>query len=85
MQNDINKHKKKAPIICAIIVISLLSIFLATILLPLIGEVYGEMLALGFLLIYGALIIAVILGILFALRQRLKEIEGGEEEDAKKY
>ena len=58
---------------------------LATILLPLIGEVYGEMLALGFLLIYGALIIAVILGILFALRQRLKEIEGGEEEDAKKY
>jgi len=85
MQNDIKKHKKKAPIICAIIVISLLSIFLATILLPLIGEVYGEMLALGFLLIYGALIIAVILGILFALRQRLKEIEGGEEEDAKKY
>ena len=85
MQNDIKKHKKKAPIICAIIVISLLSIFLATILLPLIGEVYGEMLALGLLLIYGALIIAVILGILFALRQRLKEIEGGEEEDAKKY
>ena len=53
MQNDIKKSKKKAPIICAAVVIAFLGIFLATILFPLIGEVMGEALAVGFLLIYG--------------------------------
>ena len=38
-----------------------------------------------FLLLYGGLIVAVVFGVIAALRQRLKEIEGGEEEDAKKY
>lgn len=85
MQNDTKNSKKKAPIICAGIVIGFLGIFLATILFPLIGEAYGELLAVGFLVIYGGLIVAVILGVISALRQRLKEIEGGEEEDAKKY
>jgi len=41
--------------------------------------------ALIFLLLYGGLIVAVVFGVIAALRQRLKEIEGGEEEDAKKY
>lgn len=85
MQDTTKNSKKKAPIICAAVVIGLLGIFLATILFPLIGEVYGELLAVGFLLIYGLGIIAVIIGVLVALRQRLKEIESGEEEDARKY
>ncbi len=85
MQNGTKNSKKNAPIICAAVVIGLLGIFLATILFPLIGEVYGQLLAVGFLAIYGGVIVAVILGVLAALRQRLKEIEGGEEEDAKKY
>ena len=85
MQNDIKNRKKKAPVIIASVVIGVLGIFLATILFPLIGQSYGEVLALGFLLLYGGLILAVILGIVAALRQRLQEIEGGEEEDAKIY
>jgi len=85
MQNDTKTNKKKAPIICAVVVIAFLGIFLATILFPLIGETMGEALAVGFLLIYGGLIVAAIIGIIAALRQRLKEIEGGEEEDAKQY
>ncbi len=85
MQDTTKNSKKKAPIICAAVVIGLLGIFLATILFPLIGEVYGELLAVGFLLIYGLGIIAVIIGVLVALRQRMKEIESGEEEDARKY
>ena len=84
-QNDIKKSKKKAPIICAAVVIAFLGIFLATILFPLIGEVMGEALAVGFLLIYGGVIVAAIVGVVAALRQRLQEIEGGEEEDAKQY
>lgn len=85
MQNDTKNSKKKAPIIIAAMIIAILGIFLATILFPLIGEAYGELLAVGFLLIYGGLIVAVIVGVIAALRQRLKEIEGGEEEDAKQY
>ena len=38
-----------------------------------------------FLLIYGGIILAIILGIAAALRQRLRELESGEEEDARKY
>lgn len=85
MRNDTKKNKKKAPIICAAVVIGLLGIYLATILFPLIGAAYGQLLAVGFLVIYGGIIVAAILGILAALRQRLKEIESGEEEDARQY
>ena len=84
MMRDTTK-KKCAPIICAAVIIGLLGIFLATFIFPLIGETYGEVIAVGFLVIYGLIIIAIIVGILAALRQRLREIEGGEEDDAKKY
>ena len=70
---------------CATIVIGLLAAYLAVNLFALIGETHGELFALIFLLLYGRLIVAVVFGVIAALRQRLKEIEGGEEEDAKKY
>lgn len=85
MQDTTNINKKKGAILCAAVVIGILGIYLAVILFPLVGAAFGELLALGFLLIYGGVIIAVIAGIITALRQRLKEIEGGEEEDAKIY
>jgi len=78
-------NKKKAPIICAAVVIGLMLVYLAVIMYGIIGEAEGEVFAIGFLLIYGAVIVAAIVGVVLALRQRLKEIEGGEEEDAKKY
>lgn len=77
--------KKRGPIICAAVVIGILGIYLAFILFPMIGMAYGEVIAIGFLVIYSLAIVAVIAGVLAALRQRLKEIDGGEEEDAKKY
>lgn len=33
----------------------------------------------------GAVFLAVLVGVFLALRQRLKEVDSGEEEDAKKY
>lgn len=77
--------KKKASIICAAVIIGVLGVFLATVLFPLLGESMGEMVAVGALLIYGLLIIAVIAGVVHALRERLREIDGGEEDEAKKY
>ena len=79
------KTKKRAPIICAAIIIGVLAIFLATFIYPLLGASYGEVIALGILIIYALAILAVIAGILLALRQRLNEIEGGEEDEARKY
>ena len=46
------------------------------------GEFFAAIL---FLLIYGVLGGAVVIGVLLALRQRLKEIKGGEEDDAAQY
>ncbi len=86
MQDTTDKRtRKRAPIICAAIIIGVLATFLATFIYPLLGASYGEVIALGILIIYGLAILAVIAGILLALRQRLKEIEGGEEDEARKY
>ena len=77
--------KKRGAIICAALGIGLFSVILAVILVPLVGEAYGDVMVWIFLLVYGGIILAIILGIAAALRQRLRELEKGEEEDAKKY
>ena len=46
------------------------------------GEGFAAVL---FLLIYGVLGGAVVIGVVLALRQRLQEIKGGEEDDAAQY
>ena len=78
-------RKKRASILSAVVIISILAIFVGCILLPLIGEVAGMFFAIMILLLYAGCIIAVIVGIVAALNQRLREIEGGEEEEAQKY
>ena len=85
MQNDIKKRKRKAAVISAFVMIGLLGICLAVILYSVIMPGGGEMSELGAALICGGWIAAVLVGVALALRQRLKEIEGGEEEDARKY
>lgn len=80
-----NSTKKRAPIICAAVMIGLLVLYLAGLLAALIAESQGMVLAVVFLVFYGLVILLVIVGILIALRQRLRELKGGEEEDAKKY
>ena len=78
-------RKKWTAILCAAVIVGLLGLFLAAILFPLVGQAVGEAVAMGFLLVYGLAVVAVIVGVLAALRQRLKEIRGGEEDAAKKY
>ena len=77
--------KKRGAIACAVLGIGFFAVILAVILVPLVGEAYGDLMAWFFLLIYGGIILAIILGIAAALRQRLRELESGEEEDARKY
>jgi len=86
MQNTTDKQRKKrASMICAAVFIGILGVYLAVILFPLLHGAMGELLAVGFLILCGTVILAIIAGILLALRQRLREIEGGEEDEAKKY
>lgn len=79
------KRKKTAPILCAAVITVLAAFYLAVVVYPLLGASCGEVVAVGILILYGLVLVAVIVGVLLALRQRLKEIEGGEEEDAKQY
>ena len=88
MPNNSDRRKKRIGSIMA-------ALFVLFCVLPLvIGSVFaavafirgGECFAaILFLLIYGVLGGAVVIGVLLALRQRLKEIKGGEEDDAAQY
>ena len=80
-QND----KKRGAIVSAVIIITMLAVFVGCILFPLISEMGGVFFAVMLLMLYIAGILAVIFGIIAALKQRLEEIESGEEEEAKKY
>ena len=83
--SQINKDKKRASILSAVVIISILAVFVGFILVPLVSEMGGMLFAVAILLLYAGGIVAVIFGVIAALRQRLEEIEGGEEEEAKKY
>ncbi len=86
MRDGINKKKKVAPILCAGVVLLVLAALLALMMFPIFAARVEERLVLGLTFgLYGLLIVAMIVGVLVALRQRLREIRGGEEEDAKKY
>ena len=78
------KHtdKKRNATIKAAIVMSILMIALIALL---IWAYITEPLPIIFFIIIVAFPIAVIIGVWLALKQRLKEIEGGEEDAASKY
>lgn len=77
--------KKRAAVICALGAISLLVLYLCLILFAFVSERVGNILAVLFVLVFVAIILGIIGGILLALRQRLQEIDGGEEDEARKY
>lgn len=79
------KSKKRVAVIAALVVIALMTAYLVAIVIPLARETIGEAVAVGILVIYGAVILVSIVGVTLALKQRLKEIESGEEDEAKRY
>ena len=81
-----NTRKKIAPIVVAVLVVLYVG--------PLVGMMayaagllgaQGDWGVLPFLLLYAAVGGAVIVGVLHAMTQRLREIDGGEEDEARKY
>ena len=85
-----NTKKKLAPIVTALVV--------AAVALPIVVGVMKAIGLIGFLsrkgvglavlavlVIYGLVAAAIFVGVLAAMRERLREIDGGEEDEAKKY
>ena len=86
MPNNSDRRRKKiAPLLCAGGAILVLGVYLGALLLPLLAEVGGHFLAAAFLVLYALVVLAMIGGVIAALVQRLREIERGEEEDARQY
>lgn len=79
------KAKKRVAVVAALVVIALMTVYLVAIIIPLVRETMGAGIAVAILAIYGALILASMVGVTLALKQRLKEIESGEEDEAKRY
>lgn len=77
--------KKRGAVLCAAVGIGLFVVILAILLFSLVAETCADWVVWMVVLLYGAIILAVIIGIAAALRQRLRELEKGEEEDARKY
>lgn len=77
--------KKRGAVLCAAVGIGFFVVILAILLFSLVAETFADWVVWMVVLLYGAIILAVIIGIAAALRQRLRELEKGEEEDARKY
>lgn len=77
--------KKIAPILCALAIVLLLVGYVALLVTALRGDDAGLPLVAVIGILYGVPILAVIFGVIAALRQRLREIDSGEEDEAKKY
>lgn len=85
MRNATERTKRRAAITCAVILVCILAALVAVLLYPVLGNHFEEAAVMAILILYALAVLAVIVGVLIALGQRLKEIKGGEEEDAKKY
>lgn len=77
--------KKRGAIIAAVVVIAVLSAYLGSFLFAMVAESLEGLAVALIMIVYGGMILAVIFGVVAALNQRLKELDGGEEEDAKQY
>lgn len=78
------KNIKRGAIFSALAVVAFFALYLA-LLATAILEAPSDVIGWVAVILAGSVFVAIIVGVLLALSQRLKEIDGGEEEDARKY
>ena len=78
------KNIKRGAIFSALAVVAFFALYLA-LLATAILEAPSDVIGWVAVILAGRVFVALIVGVLLALSQRLKEIDGGEEEDARKY
>lgn len=86
--SDKKSHGLMGSVLAAVLVVGFVLVLLAAMfqafgpVLPFLGELGA---AVGVMLFYAGAVLAVGIGVVAALYQRWKEIQGGEEDEAKKY
>lgn len=80
-----NFTKKKGAILSALVVAVMALGYLGVILYAMVSAMAEEIVAVIFVGVYGVILMAAVIGVFAALRQRLKELDSGEEEEARKY
>jgi uncharacterized protein (DUF983 family) len=83
MQN--NTEKRRSALRSAAVLVLVLAAFAALLVVLMVRVALGEPVAMAFLIWYALVLLAVLVGVLLALRQRLRELATGEEDEAKKY
>ena len=78
------KNIKRGAILSALVVVVFFLVYLA-LLATAILEAPQDVIGWLAVVLAGGIFVAMIVGVVLALSQRLKEIDRGEEEDAKKY
>ena len=78
------KNIKRGAILSALVVVAFFLVYLA-LLATAILEAPQDVIGWLAVVLAGGIFVAMIVGVVLALSQRLKEIDSGEEEDAKKY
>ena len=76
------EKEKRAAILWAALFVLLLAVCLALLFLPALSIPAGRWLA---IVVCAAVIAAMLVGVIIAAMQRVRELDGGEEEDAKRY
>lgn len=76
-----NSIKKRGALLSAIVIISIMLIYAGVYLWLLATDAAPK----GLILVISLIPLAVIIGVLIALKERFKEIEGGEEDDSINY
>ena len=74
-----------APVLAALATVAVVLIFVGTLLWTFLAAGGMDTIGVGIMAVYVLIGLAVIGGVLAAMVQRLREIAGGEEEDARKY
>ena len=82
---DPTDRKKRGAVASAAVVTGAMLLVVLTVGAGILGAGSASLLTGAILGFYALMGLAVVVGILAALRQRLREIQGGEEEDARKY
>ena len=83
--NTEKRPARRAPVLAALATVAVVVIFVGTLLWTFLAAGGMDTIGVGIMAVYVLIGLAVIGGVLAAMVQRLREIAGGEEEDAKKY
>ena len=84
MQNNTKPNRRTGAIAAALGTALVVILFFGSLLWVMVEEDPLPA-VIGIMAVYALLAVAIVAGVLCAMVQRLREIEGGEEEDARKY